>query len=152
MLKKMLMLGSLAMLTVFVCLGAAQAADEKEAKAQAIAEKAAALIEAKGMAAIDELRKSDVGDNLFVCEESGQELVNTASPDLQGKNISDRKMPSGASVVSEQLALVKAKGAGWIDAPWAVSNDATPRQTRSYVKGVTLDGKTLLVGSWFYLD
>lgn len=152
MLKKMLLLGSLAMLVLLTCLGVAQAADEQEAKTQAIAEKAAALLESKGMAAIDELLKSDAGDNLFVCDETGQELVNTASPDLQGQNISDRKMPSGASVVDEQLALVKDKGAGWIDAPWAVSSDAAPRQTRSYVKGVSVDGKTLLVGSWFYLD
>lgn len=154
--KKIMALAASLMLTAMLSAGLAMARvnpdPAKDKQLEAVVNQAVELIKAKGEAAIEQLRQPGQMGDLFVCGEDGMELVNTADPSLVGQNVSDHKTADGRSVVSLQAELIKTQGAGWIDVPWTRPGQNAASMTHTYVKGVELGGKTLIVGSWYYLN
>ncbi len=133
------------------------AVDKKQDKeVQALVKAAVKQIKAKGEAALPEFSKPGSkwlkgGHYIFVFDETGLELANGAAPQLEGKNFWDFQDAGGAYVTRDELALVKAKGKGWMEVFWPKPGQDKPEKCRVYLQGVKLKGKLLVVGSAYWL-
>lgn len=153
--RSVLFLTALSCLMSFSLAVAEQASPDKEVEAMVLS--AAKLIQKKGVAAFDELNaggdawvKGDTG--IFVSDESGKELVNPVQPELVGQSLWKYKDADGKLIIQEQWKLVKEKGQGWYAGTWQKPGTEKQTNCRSFVKGVTVDGKEYLVGAAYYLD
>jgi len=141
----------------FSAVSLSAAGEPPAAKTQRLVKQAAGLVREKGEAVFPEFRKKGSpwlqGDQyIFIVDEKGLELVCGACAELEGKNLWDHKDPTGLYVIREEVALVKKQGAGWLTAVWERPSDKKPMTCRSFVKGVNIGGKLLIVGSSFFLD
>lgn len=126
----------------FISCGAACAAHTAKAvEAQAMAEKAASYLQAKGLDKASEqfqrsqgpFRKKEL--YIFVLNLEGNILVNGARPQMIGTVLMDRKDPDGKEFVKEIIEGAKTKGSGWVDYKW--TNPETNKvalKTTYYVK------------------
>lgn len=126
-------------------------------KVETMVQEAVDLVKAKGEAAFPEFRKKGskwMGHDhyIFVFDEKGKELVNGGFPELEGKNLWNRKDTSGRYVIQEQVALVKANGSGWIDVLWPKPGQTKEIKCRVFLQGVTVDGNLLIIGAPLYLE
>ncbi len=149
------------LLLIVLCLvSTLQASDPGPSSAQkveAMVQAAADLVSAKGEAAFPEFRKKGskwIGREhyIFIVDEKGLELVNGGFPELEGKNLWDRKDASGKYVVRDQVALIRAKGSGWMEALWPKPGQTKEMKSRSFLKGVTVGGRLLIIGAPLYLE
>jgi len=121
----------------------------------ALVDKAAALIDSKGKAVFPEFGKPDSewrsGDTyLFIDTMNGIQIFSGAFPNLDGKNFSDVKDSNGKLFVKAFEEMVQSHGSGWVDYTWPKPGQSQPSQKWSYVKSVTIDGASGLVGAGFY--
>ena len=126
-------------------------------KVEAMVRAAADLVKAKGEAVFPEFRKKGskwLGREhyIFIFDEKGPELVNGGFPKMEGKNRWDHKDTSGLYVIREEVALVKAKGSGWIDVLWPRPGQTRAVKSRSFLQGVTVGDRLLIVGAPLYLE
>ncbi len=126
-------------------------------KVKAMVQAAADLVKAKGESAFPEFRKKGskwMGPEnyIFIFDEKGLELVNGGFPEMEGKNLWDHKDASGRYVLRDQVALIKAKGSGWIEGSWPKPGQTKEMKCRSFLKGVTVGGRLLIVGAPLYLE
>jgi cytochrome c len=133
------------------------AAPPLEKEVEAYVRAAAKLVESKGEAAFPELRKPGsawcTGDRyIFGFDDKGLELVNGAFPKLEGVNLWDYQDVPGRYLLRDQVALVKAKGSGWVDLSWPRPGETKARKVRAFVQGVKLGDRLVIVGSAIYLD
>lgn len=120
-------------------------------------DQAADLIAEQGEAAFAELRSKSGGfrfydSYIFVMDQSGVHLVNAAFPDNEGKNLLDLADANGKVIGREMLAVLAENDSGWVDYMWPRPGDDPASKKSSYVRKVTLDGRTLVVGAGLYLD
>jgi len=121
-------------------------------------EKAAALIQRDGRAALDRIRDHTGEFNfmdvyVFVDTMDGTELVNPGFPNIEGTNIMNYKDYNGRLIVKEYIDLANANGSGWIEYDWPKPGQSTPSKKQTYVKKVTtVDGETFIVGCGVYLE
>ena len=128
-----------------------------EQKVETMVQEAVDLVRAKGEAAFPEFRKKGskwMGHDhyIFIFDEKGKELVNGGFPELEGKNLWDRKDTSGRYVIQEEVALVKANGSGWIDVLWPKPGQTKEIKCRVFLQGVTVEGTLLIIGAPLYLE
>lgn len=115
------------------------------------------LIEKTGKRAFQEFR-SKSGDfyffdtYVFVVDDQGYDLVNAAFPNLEGRNVYDLRDEKGKYLIREFINTVKTNGSGWVDYFWARPGQTESVKKTAYVKGMTLNGTLLVVGSGFYLE
>jgi cytochrome c len=133
------------------------AAPPLEKEVEAYVRAAAKLVESKGEAAFPELRKPGsawcTGERyIFVFDEKGLELVSGAFPKLEGTNLWDYQDVPGRYLLRDEVALVKAKGSGWVDLSWPKPGETKARKVRSFIQGVKLGDRLVIVGSAIYLD
>ncbi|HVO45894.1 MAG TPA: cache domain-containing protein [Steroidobacteraceae bacterium] len=137
----------------------AQGSPPDSAKAKEIAalvEKAAALINAKGKAALPEFRKSGSewrsGDTyLFGNHMNGMQFLNAGFPEREGTDGGKTKDANGKVIFQEFIRVVQSdKGAGWASYMWPKPGQTQPSQKWSYVKTVHLDGAPAIIGAGFY--
>ncbi|MCB2185503.1 MAG: cache domain-containing protein [Deltaproteobacteria bacterium] len=145
-----LLLGSM------LCLGAGPAKCPDEQGVKELVGEAVKHIQAKGEAAFAEMNQRpsrwSQGDRyIFVCDEKGTELVNSAFPELVGQNLWDLKDEAGKYLVRDEVELAKARS-GWVESTWPKPGQSAPVKVRSYVSGVKLNGKFLVVGAPCYLE
>jgi signal transduction histidine kinase len=117
---------------------------------------AAALLEKKGRAAFATLRdpKSRFffhDTYVFVTSAAGVELVNPAFPSLEGRNQWNDRDIKGKYLVRDYIKLALEKGEGWMSYYWPRPDaPQMPVKKTSYVKKVTVDGETMIVGAGMY--
>jgi len=130
--------------------------DPKEV--ETLVNRAAALVESKGQAAFDELRKKDGewfhgNTYVFVDDMTGVSLVLPPNPSEEGQSFVDMKDADGKPVVQEFINTAKEKGSGWVEYMWPKPGQTTPSKKRSFVKRTKMpDGKLVIVGSGIYLE
>ena len=126
-------------------------------KIVALVEKAAALVNARGKAAFDEFRKKgsewfDGETYLFAYDGKGNVLLNPAFPKREGTNVSGQTDANGKKLHDLMLETARTKGSGWVDYVFPRPGQTALSHKWTYVKRVTLDGASALLGAGFYAD
>ena len=122
---------------------------------QALVNKAAALIDAKGKAAFPQFRAKGTewfhGDTyLFAYDLKGNVLLNPAFPAREGTNVSGQKDANGKLFHDAIVRVAETKGSGWVDYMFPKPGQTQPSQKWAFVKAVKVDGVPGLVASGFY--
>ena len=87
---------------------------------------------------------------IFVKTMEGIELVNPFSPQLVGKDMSNKQDAAGKYFTRDEQEILKTKDTCWMDYMWNKPGSTNPSQKRSYLKKVVVGDKTLIVGSGYY--
>lgn len=87
---------------------------------------------------------------VFVDDLNGVELVNSAQPSLEGKNLMDLKDIHGKLVARDCIDAALKNGSAWVDYYWYRPGDNTPVLKQAYVRKVQYKGETYIVGSGLY--
>ncbi len=77
-------------------------------------------------------------------------VMHPIRPDLDGKDLTDNKDPTGQQLFVEFVKIVKASGAGFVVYLWPKPGSDKPVQKASYVKGFEPWG--WIIGSGVYVD
>jgi len=124
---------------------------------QTLVERAADLVNRQGKAAFAEFRKPNSewfhGETyLFSYDMDGKVLLNPAVPGREGTNpaAQHEKDKTGKRFHDAILRVAKERGSGWVDYWLPKPGQAVPSHKWTYVKRVTIDGATGLIGAGFY--
>jgi len=88
---------------------------------------------------------------IFVFDEKGNDLVNPAFPNLEGRNLMDMKDTRGKKVIRDMLKVVKKRDSGWVNYMWPKPGDSVSTQKSAYVSKAKMGDQWVLVGSGVYL-
>ena len=129
----------------------------KAKQVEVLVNRAAALVAAKGRAALDEFRQRGSewfnGDiYVFVDDLKGNVILNPASPRFEGTNVLDLKDKNGKYLQKALIEVAETQGAGWVDYMWPKPGTDTPVKKWSYLKRIDLDGTPALLGVGIYLE
>ncbi len=86
----------------------------------------------------------------WVNDMSPKMLMHPFKPELDGKDISESKDPTGKKLFVEMAKVVKADGAGFVDYMWAKPGLSEPVPKVSFVRGFAPWG--WIIGSGVYVD
>ena len=128
---------------------------EDAKRVEAMVNKAAALVEAKGKVAFAEFRKRDsewwFGNTyLFAYDKDLNVLLNPAFPKREGTNVHGQTDVNGKPMHDEFMRVVRSKGSGWVDYMFPKPGETQPSKKWSYVKAVKINGNPGLIGAGFY--
>ncbi|MEB3254894.1 MAG: cache domain-containing protein [Synechococcaceae cyanobacterium] len=89
---------------------------------------------------------------VFVDTPAGEELVNPAFAEVEGRNILNLRDLEGRPMVREYIDLAMRRGSGWTTYLWPRPDGSkTPARKHTYVRRVqTPTGETLIVGAGVY--
>ena len=121
---------------------------------EALVNKAAAVVGAKGKTALSEFRESGTewwsGDvYVFAYAPDGTVLLNPAFPAREGRAYHGEKDKKGKAFHDEIMKIAQTKGSGWVDYWLPKPGQAEPSHKWSYVKAVKAEG-VALVGAGFF--
>ena len=127
---------------------------EKAKQIEALVNKAAALVDTKGKAALSEFRERGSewwsGDiYVFAYSPEGIVILNPAFPAREGRAYHGELDKKGKAFHDELLKTAQTKGSGWVDYWLPKPGQAEPSQKWSYVKAVKAEG-VALVGAGFF--
>lgn len=122
-----------------------------------IVKDAAGLIEKNGMSSFgrfrDEADRFRAKDSyIFVIDSKGNDLVNPAFPNLEGRNLMNMKDSQNNEFIKEMFKLANAKGSGWVNYMWPKPGENIPTQKTAYIEKVKFKDQWFLVGSGVYLS
>ena len=128
---------------------------ERAKQTEALINKAAALIDKNGKAALAEFRKKDSewfhdDTYLFSYDMNANVLLNPAFPKREGTNVHGQKDAKGKLFHDEIIKTAETMGSGWVNYMFPKPGQTEPSQKWTYVKRVTIDGVPGLIGSGFY--
>jgi methyl-accepting chemotaxis protein len=103
----------------------------------------------RALAALKALRYSG-NEYFWVNDMSPKMVMHPIRPELEGKDLSDNKDPTGQRLFVEFVKVVKAQGAGYVAYMWPKPGSDKPVQKASYVKGFEPWG--WIIGSGVYVD
>ena len=144
------------MLGTAVAIGASSPpASPRAQEVEALVNKAAVLIDAKGKAAFPELRKKGTewfheDTYLFAYDLKGNVLLNPAFPAREGTNVSGQKDANGKLFHDAIIRTAETNGSGWVDYMFPKPGETHPSQKWAFVKAVKIDGVQGLIASGFY--
>ncbi|HEY7243187.1 MAG TPA: cache domain-containing protein [Xanthobacteraceae bacterium] len=155
MLSRNLLLATLLALLSQAALSQDQPPSSAEAKRiEALVNKAAAIVDAKGKAALSEFREHGSewwsGDvYVFAYAPDGTVLLNPAFPAREGRAYHGEKDKKGKAFHDEIIKVAQTKGSGWVDYWLPKPGQTEPSHKWSYVKAVKAEG-VALVGAGFF--
>jgi signal transduction histidine kinase len=88
---------------------------------------------------------------VFVIDMDGNELVNPAFPNLEGRNLLDLKDTQGKYLVRDMIRVAQTSGSGWVEYMWPKPGDSVSTQKSTYVSIARLGDRLVLVGAGAYL-
>lgn len=127
---------------------------EQAKRIEALVNKAAAVVDSKGKAALAEFREKGSewwsGDiYVFAYSPDGTVILNPAFPAREGRAYHGETDKKGKAFHDELLKTAQTKGSGWVDYWLPKPGQTEPSQKWSYVKAVKAEG-VALVGAGFY--
>lgn len=130
---------------------------EEAKQVEALVNKAAMLIDAKGKAAFSDFRTKDSEwfhgtTYLFVYDMKSKVLLNPAFPAREGTVVTGQKDANGKLFHDAMIETAATKGSGWVDYLFPKPGQTQPSRKWTFVKAVKIDGVPGLVGSGFYPD
>jgi signal transduction histidine kinase len=150
----------LVLLSAFLVIGFVNQTDQTQRK-ETIKElviEATRLIEDNGEGAFSEFRQEGTkwfhdDTYVFVWMTNGIRVVYPPNPSGEGQNMSTLLDVTGKAIgrLFIDIALSE-EGEGWIDYSWPKPEETEPSSKQTYIKGVTVDEQTFLVGAGIYLD
>jgi signal transduction histidine kinase len=155
MLGRILLFVGLALAFSQAALSQSQPPSSPEAKRiEALVEKAAALVDAKGRAAFSEFRQRGSewwSDDIYIFAYShyGTAILNPAFPEREGQAYHGEQDWEGKAFHDELLSIANTKGSGWVDYLVPKPGQTKPSRKWAYVKAVKAEG-VALVGAGFY--
>jgi methyl-accepting chemotaxis protein len=87
---------------------------------------------------------------VWINDMSARMIAHPIKPELDGKDLSDFKDPTGKRLFVEFVDVIKRSGAGYVDYLWPKPGSKEPEPKRSYVAGFAPWG--WVVGSGVYVD
>ena len=150
----------LVLLSTFLLMGYVNQTDQTQQKEtiKNLVIDAANLIEDKGEDAFSEFRQEGTQwfyDDIyvFVWMTDGIRVVYPPDPSGEGENMSLLLDVTGKAIGRLFVEIASSEeGEGWIDYSWPKPEETEPSSKQTYIKGVTVDEQTFLVGSGVYLD
>ncbi|HUJ89677.1 MAG TPA: cache domain-containing protein [Syntrophorhabdales bacterium] len=124
---------------------------------QDIVKEAVELMAAKGKtAAFEELRKPGspfhfLDNYVFVMSIDGHSVVDPSYPTMAGRDLTNFRDAIGRYVVKEMIAKLQTSDEGWVLYLWPKPGAALPSRKLVYIRKITVEGETLIVGSDFFL-
>ena len=103
----------------------------------------------RALAALKSMRYSG-NEYFWVNDMSPKMVMHPIKPELDNKDLTDNKDPSGMQLFVEFVKVVKAQGAGFVVYMWPKPGSDKPVQKVSYVKGFEPWG--WIIGSGVYVD
>lgn len=88
---------------------------------------------------------------IYVIDMNGVEVVNPAFPTVEGKLMIDQKDSSGKPFYRDMIAMIRAKGSGWIDYMWPKPGESVSTQKSAFVHAAKKGDETVMVGCGVYL-
>jgi hypothetical protein len=88
---------------------------------------------------------------IFVLNDKGQTLVDPAFPTMTGRNLLDFKDAVGFPAIKEVLKKLTQADEAWVQYLWPKPGSAVPSRKLIYVRKVTIDDETFVVGSDFFV-
>lgn len=130
---------------------------EEAKRVEALVNKAAELIDAKGKTAFSEFRTRDSEwfhgtTYLFVYDMKSRVLLNAAFPAREGTVVTGQKDANGKLFHDAMIETAATRESGWVDYMFPKPGQTQPSRKWTYVKAVKIDGVPGLVGSGFYPD
>ena len=127
---------------------------DKAKQIEALVNKAAAIVDTKGKAALSEFRERGSewwsGDvYIFAYSPEGTVILNPAFPAREGRAYHGETDKKGKAFHDELLKTAQTHGLGWVDYWLPKPGQTEPSQKWSYVKAVKVEG-VALVGAGFY--
>ena len=122
---------------------------------EALVNKAAALVDAKGKTAFSQFRVKGSewfhGDTyLFAYDLKGNVLLNPAFPAREGTNVNGQKDATGKLFQDAIIQTAETEGSGWVDYMFPKPGQTQSSQKWSFVKAVKIDGVPGLIAAGFY--
>jgi cytochrome c len=129
-------------------------ASERAKQVEALVTNAAALVDSKGKQAFAEFRKKDSewfhsDTYLFAYDMNANVLLNPAFPQREGTNVAGQKDAKG-KLFHDEIIRTAQMGSGWVDYMFPKPGQTELSQKWTFVKKVTIDGVSGLIGSGFY--
>jgi methyl-accepting chemotaxis protein len=103
----------------------------------------------QALSAVRDLRYNKT-EYFWINDMTPKMVMHAARPELDGKDLSDNKDPSGMRLFVAFVDTVKASGSGYVDYLWPKPGSDTPQPKTSYVAGFAPWG--WVVGSGVYVD
>ncbi|MBF0506448.1 MAG: cache domain-containing protein [Nitrospirae bacterium] len=104
--------------------------------------------------AIERIRNFKYGNDgkgyLWINDLEPKMIMHPAKPELDGKNLSDYKDPTGKAIFVEFVKAVKNNGEGFVEYMWPKPGEAEPKPKLSFVKIYQPWG--WVIGSGIYID
>ena len=87
-------------------------------------------------AAIDEIKMLRYGNNeyFWLNDLQPKMIMHPTNPELDGKNLSELKDPTGKKIFQEMVDVVKSSGSGYVDYMWPKPDSTEPQPKTSFVK------------------
>lgn len=120
-------------------------------------DEAVALLESKGQdaafRAFEDPASPFVFDDtyLFVLDAGGKTLVDPAFPTMAGRNLADFRDAVGNRPVAAAIEALRDSDATWMQYLWPAPGSGEPTRKLIYMRKVVVGGKTLYVGTDFFL-
>jgi cytochrome c len=113
-------------------------------------DQAVALLKKEGTVAFSKFKGKDspfifAGTHIWIHDEDGVMRMHPIKYGLEGKKLIGLKDSSGKKFFAVMNQKASEQGAGWVDYWWPKTGEKTASQNVSYVKGVHVDGKLLVV-------
>ena len=124
---------------------------EVEAKVDA----AIKLLETEGEAAIAKIKDKNgefvfKGTYIWIHDDKGTMVMHPFKPAMDGKDLIGLQDVNGKAFFAVMNDLVSQKGSGWVDYMWPRIDGSQPVQKVSYVKGVKVGERKLILGCGLY--
>jgi signal transduction histidine kinase len=81
----------------------------------------------------------------------GHSRVDPAYPTMAGRDLTSFRDAIGRPVVKEMIAKLRTSDEGWVQYLWPKPGASLPSRKLVYIRKITVDGETLIVGSDFFL-
>ncbi len=116
---------------------------------------AVSLLEKEGLAAFDTLRSKSSefmfqNSYIFIKDDKGNELLNAASPELEGTNVANIQDSEGKYYVREELEILRFENDCWMEYMWPKPGEVKPSKKMAYLKKTVINNLTLIVGAGYY--
>jgi signal transduction histidine kinase len=88
---------------------------------------------------------------VFVIDMDGNEIVNPAFPNLEGRNLLDLKDTQGKYLVRDMIRVAQTSGTGWVEYMWPKPGESVSTQKSTFVSIARLGDRPVLVAAGVYL-